>query len=93
MNYFRITAYNKEQNYSIIMDSYGAYEALWQFSSMLVDKGFSIIAVGNQDKFNDGDIPKITEQTNKIILRAEAYGPPEKNGNTITVDKKSYTLI
>ena len=38
MNYFRITAYNKEQNYSIIMDSYGAYEALWQFSSMLVAK-------------------------------------------------------
>ena len=40
MNYFRITAYNKEQDYSIIMDSYGAFNELWQFSSMLVDKGF-----------------------------------------------------
>ena len=93
MNYFRITAYNKEQNYSIIMDSYGAYEALWQFSSMLVEKGFSIIAVGNQDKFNDGDIPKVTEQTNKIILRAECHGQPIKSGNRITVGNKYYTTF
>ena len=93
MNYYRITAYNKEQDYSIIMDSYGAYDSLGDFSSLLVEKGFSIIALGNQNRFSDGDIPKVTEQTNKIILRAESYGPPIKNGNTVTVDKKSYTLI
>lgn len=45
MNYFRITAYNREEDYSIIMDSYGAFNELWQFSSCLVNKGFSIIAV------------------------------------------------
>ena len=28
MNYFRITAYNKEQDYSIIMDSYGVFNEL-----------------------------------------------------------------
>jgi len=92
MNYFRITAYNKEQNYSIIMDSYGAYEALWQFSSMLVEKGFSIIAVGNQDKFNDGDIPKVEKPTNKMILRAEMQGRPIKDGKQITVGDKTYTM-
>ena len=92
MNYYRITAYNKNENYSIIIDSYGAYDSLSDFSCMLVEKGFSIIAVGNQNKFNDGDIPKVTEQTNKIILRAECHGQPIKSGNRITVGEKSYTL-
>ena len=93
MNYFRITAYNKEQDYSIIMDSYGAFEALWQFSSALVSKGFSIIAVGNEKTFNEGNMPKVKEQTNKMILRAEAKGQPTKNGKQISVGDKNYTTI
>ncbi len=92
MNYFRITAYNKEQDYSIIMDSYGAFNELWQFSSMLVDKGFSIIAIENEKFFNDGNIPKVTEQTSRIILRAESQGRPIKDGKQITVGGKSYTI-
>lgn len=91
-NYFRITAYNKEQDSSIIMDSYGAFNELWQFSSCLVDKGFSIIAVGNEQFFNDGNIPKIKEPTNKMILRAEAKERPIKNGKQITVGDKTYTI-
>ena len=35
-------------HYSIIMDSYEAFDNLGAFSSMLVEKGFSIIAVGNK---------------------------------------------
>ena len=93
MNYFRITAYNKEQDYSIIMDSYGAFEALWQFSSTLVSKGFSIIAVGNEKNFNDGNMPKVKGQTNKMILRAEAKGQPIKNEKQISVGDKNYTII
>ena len=92
MNYFRITAYNKEQDYSIIIDSYGAFNELWHFSSLLVDKGFSIIAVGNENFFNDGNIPKVTEQTNKMILRAESQGRPIKDGKQITVGDKTYTI-
>ena len=92
MNYFRITAYNKEQDYSIIMDSYGAFNELWQFSSCLVDKGFSIIAVGNENFFEEGNIPKVTEQTNKMILRAEAKERPFRNGKQITVGNKTYTI-
>ena len=92
MNYFRITAYNQEQNYSVIIDSYGAFEELWQFSSCLVDKGFSIIAVGNEKYFEDGNIPKIKEQTNKMILRAESRERPIKNGKQITVGDKTYSI-
>ena len=92
MNYFRITAYNKEQDYSIIIDSYGAFNELWQFSSMLVDKDFSIIAVGNENFFNDGNIPKVKEQTNKMILRAESQGRPIKDGKKISVGDKTYTI-
>ena len=91
-NYFRITAYNKEQDYSIIMDSYGAFNELWQFSSMLVDKGFSIIAVCNEKFFNDGNIPKVEKPTNKMILRAESQGRPIKNGKQISVGDKTYTM-
>ena len=32
-NYFRITAYNPENNIGFIADSYGKFEKLWQFSS------------------------------------------------------------
>ena len=85
MNYFRITAYNRDEDYSVIIDSYGAFNELWQFSSCLVDKGFSIIAVGNEQFFEEGNIPKVTEQTNKMILRAEAKERPIRNGKQITV--------
>ena len=93
MNYYRITAYNKDEDLSIIMDCYGAYDSLGDFSSLIVSKGFSIIAIGNHKRFNDGDIPKVNVTSDKIILRAEAYGPPLKEGNKITVGDKSYSII
>ena len=37
-NYYRITAYHPEKNISVIMDSYGMFEKLWQFSAFLVEK-------------------------------------------------------
>ena len=93
MNYFRITAYNREEDYSIIMDSYGAFDNLGAFSSMLVDKGFSIIAIGNAKFFEDGNIPKVEKHTDKMILRAESNGRPIRNGKQLSVGDKSYTLI
>ena len=93
MNYFRITAYNKTENYSVILDSYGAFDAIWQFSSFLIAKGFSIFSVGNQDKFNDGNMPKVKEQTTKLIVRANGHGEPQKSGNKISIGDKYYTLI
>ena len=47
INHFRITAYNKEKDYSIIIESKGMFEKLWQFSSHLVQKGLTILEVGN----------------------------------------------
>lgn len=63
------------------MDSYGEFNELRQFISFLVDKGFSIIAVGNENFFNDGNIQK---STNKMILRAESQGRPTKDGKQIS---------
>ena len=93
MNYFRITAYHKQENYSVILDSYGAFDAIWQFSSFLVGKGFSIFAVNKQERFIDGNIEKVKDKTTKLILRADARGEPKKDGNKISVGDKYYTLI
>ena len=80
------------------MDAYGAYEKLWQFSAVLIAKGCSIIEVGSDDKFLDGNISKLTEPSNKMILRATADGEPvhttyEFNGikhKTLQVADKIY---
>ena len=60
---------------------------------MLVSKGFSIIAIGNEKFFNDGNIPKVKEITNKMLLRAEAQGQPIKDGKQISVGDKTYNLV
>ena len=85
-NYFRITAYNKNENISIIMDSYGRFEKLWQFSSYLISKGFTIIEVGSTDTFTDGNFKKTDYDKDHIILRAAHYGEPTfdyENGKRI----------
>lgn len=91
--YFRITAYNKEENISVIMDSNGKFDKLWQFSSYMVAKGFSIIEVGGEDKFQDGDLLKVNIENNKLALRAYSKGKPLVNGNTIQVSDKKYSLL
>ena len=89
-NYFRITAYHPTENLSVIMDSNGLFEKLWQFSSFMVSKGFKIIEVGGEDKFDDGDMPKAEQDTVHVILRACKSGKPEIQGNRITVEGKSH---
>lgn len=42
-NYFRITGYNKENDFSFIMDCFGMFEKLWQFSALLIEKGFKVL--------------------------------------------------
>ena len=75
------------------MDSNGMFEKLWQFSAFMVSKGFKILEVGGEDKFNYGDIPKAERDTVHIILRACKSGQPEITGNRITVEGKSYTTL
>lgn len=98
-NYYRITAYHKEKDISIIMDSYGYFEKKWQFSADLIRRGFDIIEVSDDTQFLDGNIDRLKEpRPDKLILRATACGHPkiitenagERNLKRIDVNKKFY---
>lgn len=92
-NYFRITTYHPTENLLIIMDSNGLFDKLWQFSSYMVSKGLKIIEAGDEDKFDEGDIPKVERNNVYIIVRACKSGMSNKENSTITVDGKSYTIL
>ena len=98
-NYFRITAYHPEQDFCMIMDTYGLFEKKWQFSADLIRRGFDIIEVSDDTQFLDGNIERLTEpEPEKFVLRASACGRPKTgseqiNGTTyktITVENKTY---
>lgn len=91
-NYFRITAYHPAENLSAIFDSNGRFEKLWQFSAFLVQKGFKIVEVGSDDKFREGNIPKVPEDTS-LILRACSKGEPKKDRTAIIIHGKHYEVI
>lgn len=77
-NYYRITAYHKGKDISIIMDSYGLFEKKWQFSADLIKRGLKILEVSSDEQFIDINIDKLTqEEPDKFILRAHADGKPE----------------
>lgn len=92
-NYFRITAYHPQKDISVIMDSNGKFEKLWQFSSFFVKKGFKLIAIGDDRKFLDGDLAKVEVSRDKIFLRACAKGMPMQDGNRIEVNGEGYEMI
>ena len=91
--YFRITAYNKEEDFSCILESNGIFEKLWQFSSYLVNKDFNIIDASKLENITDTNIEPANEDTDHIILRATQDGKVEPNNNTIQVADKYYTII
>ena len=80
-NYFRITAYNPNEDVGMIVDSNGRHEKLWQFSAELVAKGFKIFAVGNETKFTEGNISK-TGESDKLLLRACTKACPYKTAHS-----------
>ena len=89
-NYFRITVYHPEKNVSAIFDSNGYFEKLWQFSSMLVQKGFKIIAVSDDKSFTCGTLAKVDEDTEHILLRACDIGRPTISKSFIDVRGQVY---
>lgn len=95
-NYYRITAYHPDEDISVILDSYGKFEKLWQFSACLVAKGFKIIEASNESAFNEGDLIKATEESDKIMLRTYTHGHVTItiNGNQkiFTVNNLSYSI-
>lgn len=92
-NYYRITAYHPAEDLSVIADSNGKFEKLWEFSAYMVSKGFKIIEVGGEDKFDEGDMPKAERDTTHVILRACKSGEPEIKDNRITVKDKVYIIL
>lgn len=82
-NYFRITGYCPEHDFSFIIDSNGMFEKLWQFSSMLIQKGLKVLEVSSSEKFIAVNIEPIKEDNQHIILRATAEGKPEYVDQTI----------
>lgn len=90
-NYFRITGYCEQEDFCFILDCYGCYEKLWQFSSFLVQNGLKVLEVSSADKFLDGNIPRAPENTEKLLLRANAKGKPEYV--TQAIDGVTYTAV
>ena len=76
-NHFRVTAYHPTEDITVLIDSYGVYEKLWQLSSMLVMKGFKILEASDISKFLDVVIPEIQPNKDKLYLRACMVGGPD----------------
>lgn len=69
MDYYRITAYHSNEDISAILDSYGKFDSLWDFSSHLLAHGFNILHISRSDKFAEAGCPNI-EPSKKIAVRA-----------------------
>ena len=76
-NYFRITAYYPEDNFSFILDSNGKFEKLWQFSAYLISKEIKVIEASKQEQMLDINIEPAPQDNEHIILRVNADGKPE----------------
>ena len=76
-NYFRITGYYPQEDFSFILDSNGMHEKLWQFSAMLVAKGLKVLEVSKLENVIDININQVEEDKEHIFLRATAEGKPE----------------
>ena len=81
--YYRITAYYPQDDFSFIVDSNGMFEKLWQFSSCLIQKGIKVIEVSRLEDIIDTDIELVEEDKEHIFLRATADGKPEYVEQTI----------
>lgn len=91
-NYFRITGYYPQADVCFIIDCYGKFNELYDFSSYLIDKGVKVVKARAEGRFDYGNIPKAPPDKAYLILRACCKGQPILNGNTIEVNGKSYSI-
>ena len=89
-NYFRLTTYYLAEDISCIMDTYGKYAEIWQFSAYLVKLKFKIIDVAGTGQFDYGNIPPTKEKSDQFILRACAKGKVEKVDGVISINGRYY---
>ncbi len=90
-NYFRITAYYEKEDLSMIIDSNGMFEKLWQFSSYIVQKGLKVLEISNSDNFIDVNTQLAEIDTQHILLRAVHKGKLEYM--TQMIDGKDYKAV
>ena len=90
MAYFRVTVYHPAEDVSAIIDSNGYFEKLWQLSASLVQKGFKILEVGADDRFLEGDLPKLEADSQHLLLRACIAGRPDCTNGAVQIGGKSY---
>ena len=90
-NYFRITAYYEKEDLSMIIDSNGMFEKLWQFSSYIVQKGLKVLEISNADNFIDVNTQLAEKDTQHVLLRAAHKGKPEYLAQTI--NDKNYRAV
>ena len=90
-NYYRITAYHPETDISVILDSYGRLEKLWQFSAFLVARKFKIVAVDKSENISFGNIAKANYDDKNIIIRAYRKGEISIIRGVIHLGDKQYT--
>ena len=68
--YFRVKAHYPKENMTVVVDSYGKYDEIWQLSAFLIKKGFKILQVWDDGKLTDKDIPKVnTVDTTRLFVR------------------------
>ena len=90
-NYFRITGYCKEQDFCFIVDCYGYYDKVWQLSSNFVTKGMEIVAVGDSNKFLNGNMTLISYDSDYMMARCTCKGRPIET--TFTVEGVTYKAL
>ena len=92
-SYFRIAGYYPKADVCFIIDSYGKFDELYDFSSYLIDKGVKIVKARAEGRFDYGNIPKAPADKAYLILRACDKGKPLLNDNNIEVNGKSYSIM
>ena len=69
--YFRVKAHYPKENMTIVVDSYGRYDEIWQLSAFLIKKGFKILEVWDDGKVSNTYISKVNiVDNNHIIVRS-----------------------
>ncbi len=76
-NYFRITGHYPKEDFCFIIDCYGMFEKLWQFSVYVRDKGITVLEVSKDGVFLDGNMDRAEYDKEKVILRATEKGKPD----------------
>ena len=90
-NYFRITGYNPEKDFSFIMDCNGMFDKMWKFSSYIIQKGLKILEISKDEQLLDVNINRVEYVTEHIFLRASAMAKPKNI--TYTIDNVTYNAI